>query len=119
MRYILYQPEAKERYHENGRWVAPHPALAVFRETKSPDEKKEILNYHGKKKGYSLLTFRTWKEASYFNSGIMLLKGIRFQIREWSKKDGLGAEIVIIPKEVFYGQQSEGSDWEINDVRIP
>ena len=51
MKYILYQPEAKERYQEGGRWFAPHPALAVFRETNAPDGKKEILNYHGKKRG--------------------------------------------------------------------
>ena len=108
MRYILYQPEAKERYQENGRWFAPHPALAVFREKDAPDDKKEILNYYGKKKGYSLLTFRTWKEACYFNSGIMALHGFRFEIREWSRKDGLGAEIVIVPKEVFYGQTDGG-----------
>ena len=103
MRYILYLPSAAERHQEGGRWFAPHPALAVFRETNAPDEKKEILNYHGKKKGYSLLTFRTVEDACYFNSGIALLKGIRFQIREWSRKDGLGAEIVIVQKEVFYG----------------
>ena len=109
MRYILYLPSTAERYQEGGRWFAPHPALAVFRETNAPDEKKEILNYHGKKKGYSLLTFRTWKEACYFNSGIALMHGIRFQIREWSRKDGLGAEIVIVPKEVFYGQADGGN----------
>ena len=109
MRYILYKPAAQERYQEDGQWIAPHPALAVFRETNAPDDKKEILNYYGKKKGYSLLTFRTWKEACYFNSGIALWRGIRFQIREWSRKDGLGAEIVIVLKEVFYGQTDGGA----------
>ena len=108
MRYILYQPEAKERYQEGGRWIAPHPALAIFKENNATDDKKEILSLYGKHRGYSLLTFPTWKDASYFNSGLFAVKGIRFEIREWTKRYGLGAEIVIVPKEVFYGQADGG-----------
>ena len=102
MRYILYEPEVTKRYQENGRWFAPHPALAVFRETNAPDGKKEILSFSGRHKGYTLLTFRTIEDACYFNSGIMALHGIRFLIREWSRKDGPGSYISLMPKEVFH-----------------
>lgn len=102
MRYIIYLPEAAEQYQEGGRWFAPHPALAVFRETNAPDDKLEILPY-GKHKGYSLMTFRTVEDACYCNTGVYIVKGRRFDIHEWTKKDGIGAKIVLVPKEVFYG----------------
>ena len=102
MRYILYLPRTDRLTHENGRTYAPHPELSVYKERGAVDGKKEILPYR-KNKGYTLLTFRTVEDACYFNSGIALLKGIRFEIREWSRKYGIGAEIVLVPKEVFYG----------------
>lgn len=122
MSYILYLPRSEKLTRLNGRTYAPHPALTVYKERGATDGKKEILPYelcvnkskYRKEKGYTLLTFRTVEDACYFNSGIALLKGIRFKIREWSRKDGLGAEIVIVPKEVFYGATNGGSDGQTN-----
>ena len=109
MRYILYLPRADELTRMNGRTYAPHPALSVYKERGAADEKKEILPY-GKNRGYTLLTFRTVEDACYFNSGIAFLKGLRFEIREWTRKYGIGAKICIVPKEVFYGTRYDGSD---------
>ena len=102
MRYILYFPSAADLYAKDGHYYLPHPELSVYKERGAADGKKEILPYR-KNKGYTLLTFKTVEDACYFNSGIALLKGIRFEIREWSRKYGIGAEIVLVPKEVFYG----------------
>ena len=117
MRYILYLPRSEKPTRLNGRTYAPHPALTVYKERGATDGKKEILPYelcvnkskYRKERGYTLLTFRAVEDACYFNSGIAFLKGIRFEIREWSRKDGLGAEIAIVPKEVFYGQTDGGA----------
>lgn len=107
MKYILYLPAEPDKIGTKGERIYFHDNLAVYKERGAPDSKKEILSYQ-KHKGYSLLTFRTWKEACYFNTGLYAVKGRRFQIREWTRKDGLGAEIVIVPKEVFYGS-TDGS----------
>ena len=107
MRYILYLPAEPERIGTKGELIYFHDNLAVYKERGAPDGKKEILSYR-KHKGYCLLTFPTWKDACYFNTGLYAVKGQRFQIREWSRKWGLGVEIVIVPKEVFYGTANEG-----------
>lgn len=113
MRYILYLPEEHERIGSKGSLYRVLEPLAVYKERGAPDGKKEILSYR-KHKGYCLLTFSTWKDACYFNTGLYAVKGRRFQIREWSRKSGLGAEIVIVPKEVFYGAANGGSDGQTN-----
>ena len=113
MSYILYLPAEPDRIGTKGERIYFHDNLAVYKERGAPDGKKEILAYR-KHKGYSLLVFRTWKDACYFNTGLYAVKGRRFQIREWSRKDGLGAEIVIVPKEVFYGAANGGSDGQTN-----
>lgn len=113
MRYILYLPNAEDRYAKDGKYYLPHPAVSVYKERGAVDGKKEILPYQ-KNKGYTLLTFRTIEDACYFNSGIALLKGVRFEIREWTKKYGIGAEICIVPKEVFYGATNGGSNGQTN-----
>ena len=108
MKYILYLPAEPDKIGTKGEKIYYHEALAVYKERGAPDGKKEILSYFRKHKGYSLATFQTWKEACYFNTGLYAVKGRRFQIREWTRKWGLGAEIVIVPKEVFYGS-TDGS----------
>ena len=118
MRYILYLPRTEKLTRINGRIYAPHPALTVYKERGATDDKKEILPYelcvnkseYRKKNHYTLLTFRTVEDACYFNSGIAFLKGIRFEIRQWTRKYGIGAKICIVPKEVFYGTRYDGSD---------
>ena len=108
MKYILYLPAEPDKIGTKCEKIYYHEALAVYKERGAPDGKKEILSYFRKHKGYSLATFQTWKEACYFNTGLYAVKGRRFQIREWTRKWGLGAEIVIVPKEVFYGS-TDGS----------
>lgn len=114
MRYILYLPSAAERYQEGGRWVAPHPALTVFKERGAKDGKKEILPFC-KNKGYTLLMFNSVEEACYFNSGIELLYGFRFEIHRWFGNGfghggigGLGSEIMISREEC--DGQADGGD---------